>query len=123
MLNQTGPRDDRRQHLRFPLGLPVTLHLEGRNDAVVVEIVDIALKGVRFRAADRAPPVEQRASFGFVTSDRRTCVATGRVVRVAGGGEFVLMVERANLAFDRFVGSLAAWIKIGTKIGTKIDTQ
>jgi len=99
------------------------IHLEGRDETVAVEIVDIALKGARFRAADRALPVDQRASFGFVTSDHRTCVATGRVLRVAAGGEFVLAIERANLAFDRFVGSLAAWTKIGTEIGAGAGTE
>ena len=115
MLSQTQPREDRRRHLRFALGLPVSVHLEGREEPVTVEIVDIAMKGVRFRAADATVPVEQRASFGFVTSDHRTCIATGRVLRVASGGEFVLAVERANLAFDRFVGSLGAWTKIGAQ--------
>jgi len=119
LLSPTPPLDDRRQHLRFPLGLPVTIHVEGHDEAVAVEIVDIALKGVRFRASDRALPVDQRVSFGFVTSDHRTCVATGRVLRVTDGGEFVLAVERANLAFDGFVGSLAAWTKAGTELGAQ----
>lgn len=103
-----GTPDDRRQHLRFPLGLPVVIHLEGRDQSLTVEIVDIAMRGVRCRAAAEVLPMDQQVSFGFVTSGHKTCVAVGRVVRVADGGEFVLSLERSNAAFDNFIGSLAA---------------
>ncbi len=98
---------DRRRYQRFPLGLPVELRIEGHADALTVEIVDIAPRGVRFRAMGAAIVVDQRASFGFVVAGHDTCTATGRVVRTGDGGEFVLAVERANLPFLRFVRSLA----------------
>jgi hypothetical protein len=82
------------------------IHPEGPGESHTVELVDIAMRGARFRTAGRVLPVDQRASFGFVTAGQMTCVATGRVLRVAGGGEFVLALERANPAFQSFVGSL-----------------
>ena len=100
-------RDERRKHLRFPLGLPVIIHVEGRGESLTVEIVDIAMKGVRFRAHTEALAVGQRVSFAFVTEGEKTCNATGRIVRVDGQGEFVLSLEGANPEFDSFIGGLA----------------
>lgn len=105
-MTERRPAEDRRRHLRFPLGLPVMIHPEGPDESLTVELVDIALRSARFRTEGRALSVDQRASFGFVIAGQMPCVATGRVLRVAGGGEFVLAVERANPAFHSFVGSL-----------------
>jgi hypothetical protein len=111
-MSQADPPDNRRRHLRFPLGLPVIIHLDGRDESMAVEIVDIAAKGARFRASAGPLPLHQRASFGFVTADQEACVANGRIVRVGGAGEregeFVVSVERANPAFVHFVTSLSA---------------
>lgn len=106
-MTPASPADDRRRHLRFPLGLPVLIHLEGRDDSTPVEIVDIAERGARFRTVGERVPIHQRASFGFVTAAQAACVASGRVVRVDDGGVFVLSVERAKSAFRSFVGSLS----------------
>ena len=46
-------RPDRREHARFPLGMPGVIHVEARNESLTVEVVDIAPRGVRFRSAGR----------------------------------------------------------------------
>ena len=99
-------RPDRREHARFPLGLPVVIHVEARNESLTVEVVDIAPRGVRFRSAGRTLALDERVSFGFVTPGPLSCVANGYVMRVDGGDEFVLSIDRANPAFHTFVGSL-----------------
>jgi len=106
-------RPDRREHARYPLGLPVVIHLESRNESLTVEVVDIAPRSVRFRSAGRALALDERVSFGFVTPGPLSCVANGYVMRVDEGDEFVLSIDRANPAFHTFVGSLA-----GTTEGT-----
>lgn len=100
-------RRERRRHSRFPLGLPVKVHLAGRTDPITVELMDIAEGGVRFRALSDEVRLDERAAFGFVLPDQPACMAKGRVVRIDGGGEFVLSLEHANDAFRGFLGSLA----------------
>jgi hypothetical protein len=104
---QVASMSDRRRHSRFPLGLPVKVHLDGRADPITVELMDIAEGGVRFRAGRDEVRVDQTAAFGFVVPDQRACVAKGRVVRVEGTGEFVLVLEQSNEAFRGFVESLS----------------
>jgi hypothetical protein len=106
------PRGERRRDLRFSLGLVVNVHLVGRPDPVIVEMIDIGAKGARFRSADPArrafvDPVgptsgatsaatsaatparqitlnlDQQAAFGFVVPGQHVCVATGKVTRIA----------------------------------------
>jgi len=102
---------ERRRHRRFRLGVPVNLHIGGRANPVVVEIVDIGARGARFRAETPPLRVEEEAAFGFVSNGQdmqHICVTNGRVLRVGGDGDFVLSVERANAAFHSFLESLAA---------------
>jgi hypothetical protein len=107
MTHQRPAHDERRRHLRFPLGLPVEIHVDGESEPVVVELVDIAEQGVRFRSVAGGLRLDQRAAFGFVIPGQQACVANGRVVRIEAGGVFVLSLDRSNAAFRGFVGSLA----------------
>lgn len=101
-------QDDRRQHLRFPLGLPVRLHITGRAEPLTVELVDVGEGGVRFRALEDGVSLDQRAAFAFVIAGEPVCAASGRVMRVAAGGEFILSLDEANAAFHDFLRFLSA---------------
>jgi PilZ domain len=97
---------DRRRHSRFPLGLPVIVHLAGRADPVTVELVDVSAGGGRFRFASADLRLDQHATFGFVVPDQRRCSARGRIVRVDEPGQFAVSLEQANEAFLGFLGLL-----------------
>jgi hypothetical protein len=92
---------DRRRHARFPVGLPVGLHLEQRRTPVMVELLDISESGARFQAVGDEIHVDERAAFGFVLPDGADGRATGLVVRVDQSGQFVLSLDDKN---DGFVG-------------------
>ena len=116
---------EHRRHPRFALGLPVKLTVLGRANSMIVELMDLSATGGRFRAPpeeegvpDKANDeigvqesvkvnVNDRAAFGFVIPGQRHCVASGRVVRVRGAGEFALSLDRANEAFHGFLGVLS----------------
>jgi hypothetical protein len=109
--------ENRRQHPRFLLGLPVKLHLEGRGPPLTVEVVDVSVGGARLRAYDCQPRLNQRATLRFLLPDQRTCVAHGHVDRVGhdprrtqevipGMVDFVLRLDDSNEAFHGFLASL-----------------
>ena len=98
---------DRRRHLRFPLGLPVEMHLGGCSQPFTVEMMDLSAGGGRFRVAGADVSVDQQATFGFVVPDQRRCSARGRIVRVEAPGEFALSLDQANEAFLSFLDLLA----------------
>jgi hypothetical protein len=106
-----GHPGERRRHRRFRLGVEVNLHIGGRTNPVVVEIVDIGARGARFRAQPPPLRIEEEAAFGFVSIGpdvQHICVANGRVLRIGGDGDFVLSVDRANVAFHDFLAALAS---------------
>jgi hypothetical protein len=97
---------NRRRHMRFPLGLPVELHVSGRKQPVIVEIVDVSAGGVRLRALESAVSVAEQATLRFVLQGGRACVAVGQVVRVEKEREIILVLKRTNPAFKSFIASL-----------------
>ena len=99
---------ERRKSARFPLGLPVRVHLTGHADPITVEVVDLSARGGRFRCLDERARVNQTASFAFVLPDERHCAAKGRVVRADDSGEFAIKLSKANRAFLLFIGEFAA---------------
>ena len=124
---------NRRQHARFLLGLPVKLHVDSRDLPITVEVVDVSEGGARLRAFACPVRADQHATLRFLLPDQRTCVASGRVARVeraldqgsatfygpissrgvsspsAGEGtvDFVLCLDETNDAFRGFLASLA----------------
>ena len=98
---------ERRKRPRFPLGLPVRVHLSGKSDPITAEVVDLSARGGRFRCIEETVQVNQTASFAFVLPDQKHCVATGRVVRADASGEFAVKLSNANRAYLGFVGGLA----------------
>jgi len=101
--------EDRRRHVRVPVGLPVQIRIGGDDGAAItVELVDLAEGGVRFRFLEAGEArLEQRAAFTFLLPGQESCSAEGRVVRVHAGGEFIVVLDRSNASFRDFVGSLA----------------
>jgi hypothetical protein len=103
---------ERRKRPRFPLGLPVRVHLAGKSEPITAEVVDLSARGGRFRCIDEIVQVNQTASFAFVLADQKHCVATGRVVRANDNGEFAVKLSNANRAYLGFVGGLVGWAAV-----------
>jgi len=107
----TAKRDlghaNRRRHPRVPVGLPVEVHLSGHDDALTVELSDIAAGGVRFRAPANDVTIGQRARFMFVVEGSGACAAEGQITRISPGGEFIVQLDKTSPAFRAFVSSLA----------------
>jgi hypothetical protein len=101
-------RQNRRKHARVPVGLPVEVHLSGLATPLIVEIMDIAPGGIRFRALTDQVTLDQRATFKFTAANHGECAAEGKVLRVQPDGVFIVALERANRVFRDFVLSLAA---------------
>ncbi|HSS40463.1 MAG TPA: PilZ domain-containing protein [Polyangia bacterium] len=105
----SSTRANRRRHQRVQLGLPVEVHVDDVAETLTVELIDIAAGGVRLRPLTSSGiTVDRRATFGFIVPGGGKCVAGGRVARVQPGGEFVVVLDRANPAFREFLRSLAA---------------
>ncbi len=103
-----SPATNRRRHVRVPVGLPVEVHVDDSPQTVTVELIDIAIGGVRLRPlATSDVALDRRATFGFFLPGGGKCVAGGRVTRVQPSGEFVLVLDRANPAFREFVRTLS----------------
>ena len=98
---------DRRRHTRFPLGLPVGVHIAGRPAAITVELLDLSATGGRFRALGDKIRLDDTATVAFVLDDQRRCQAEGQVVRADPSGEFAIRLKRANQAFASFIRQLA----------------
>ena len=101
-------RQNRRKHARVPVGLPVEVHISGLAKPLIVELMDIAPGGIRFRSLTDQVALDQRATFKFTAANHGECAAEGKVLRVQPGGVFIVALERANRVFRDFVLSLAA---------------
>ena len=99
---------ERRSSPRYPLGLPVHVHLAGHAEAMTVELMDLSAGGGRFRSAVGTVRLNQTASLAFVVPGPKRCLAKGRVVRTDGAGEFAVSLNEANKAFLGFVEQLAS---------------
>lgn len=101
-------RQNRRKHARVPVGLPVEVQISGLATPLIVELMDIAPGGIKFRALTDQVRVDQRATFTFLAQNHGKCAAEGKVLRVHPEGVFIVALERANRVFRDFVLSLAA---------------
>jgi PilZ domain-containing protein len=101
-------RQNRRKHARVPVGLPVEVHISGLEKPLIVELMDIAPGGIRFRSLTDQVRIDQRATFKFLAANHGECAAEGKVLRIHPGGVFIVALERANRVFRDFVLSLAA---------------
>jgi hypothetical protein len=101
-------RQNRRKHARVPVGLPVEVHISGLAMPLIVELMDIAPGGIRFRSLTDQVAVDQVATFKFHVANVGECAAEGKVLRIQPGGVFIVALERANRVYRDFVLSLAA---------------
>jgi hypothetical protein len=101
-------RQNRRKHARVPVGLPVEVHISELATPLIVELMDIAPGGIRFRSLTDQVALGQVATFKFHVADVGECAAEGKVLRVQPGGVFIVALERANRVYRDFVLSLAA---------------
>ena len=101
-------RQNRRKHARVPVGLPVEVHISGLATPLIVELMDIAPGGIRFRSLTDQVGIGQVATFKFHVADVGECAAEGKVLRIQPDGVFVVALERANRVYRDFVISLAA---------------
>jgi hypothetical protein len=101
-------RQNRRKHARVPVGLPVEVHISGLAMPLIVELMDIAPGGIRFRSLTDQVTVDQLATFKFHVANVGECAAEGKVLRIQPGGVFIVALERANRVYRDFVLSLAA---------------
>jgi PilZ domain len=101
---------DRRSRARYPIGLPVRVHVDGMERSLLAELADVSATGCFLRGADIADVTDlgDRLAFGFVTQTLGVGLVRGRVVRRSPGGEGLgVVIEQANSFFDELLGTLA----------------
>jgi hypothetical protein len=101
-------RENRRKHARVLVGLPVEVHISDLAAPLIVELMDIAPGGIRFRSLNDDVALGQVATFKFHVAEVGECAAEGKVLRIQPGGVFIVELERANRVYRDFVLSLAA---------------
>jgi hypothetical protein len=101
-------RQNRRKHARVPVGPACGSPYFGLAAPLIVELMDIAPGGIRFRSLTDQVTIGQVATFKFHVADVGECAAEGKVLRIHPGGVFVVALERANRVYRDFVLSLAA---------------
>jgi hypothetical protein len=100
---QSGPLiEERRNHRRVYLGVPVRVHYAGEVRTMTLELENVSAEGCYFKTSGRRPRVGQWIAFGFVEANRSVCTACGRAVRNDEQG-FGVRFERINDSFRSFV--------------------
>jgi hypothetical protein len=100
---------DRRRRARYPVGLPVTVQMEGLGESVLAELSDVSSNGCFLRGTELAlcARLGERVTFGFVLRSRRSGLVRGRVVRRVSGEGLALAIEQANESFHELLADLA----------------
>jgi hypothetical protein len=101
-------RQNRRKHARVPVGLPVEVHISGIAAPLIVELMDLAPGGIKFRSLTDQVGMDQTATFKFHVANVGECAAEGNVLRIQPDGVFIVALERATRVYRDFVLSLAA---------------
>lgn len=99
--------EERRQHRRMELDLPLTLVQVGSDDPIRGRLLDISQGGCFFKATSGVR-ADGRITIDFVVLPRAICNATGRVVRGQGGDGFGVEFGATNDALQKFVSRLEA---------------
>ena len=100
-------RQNRRKHARVPVGLPVEVHVSGLAAPLIVELMDIAPGGIRFRSlTDQV--AWNRGHLQVPRRGPRRMRGRRQSATRQSEGVFIVALERANRVFRDFVLSLAA---------------
>jgi hypothetical protein len=107
--SRANAASDRRRCLRYPVGLPVMVQIEGLGESLLSELTDVSTGGCFLRGTELAlySRLGERLTFGFVLRGREAGQVRGRVVRRAPGEGVGLVIEEANEAFDELLSALA----------------
>jgi PilZ domain len=100
---------DRRRSLRYAVGLPVTVQMEGLGESLLAELADVSTTGCFLRGAELAlySRLGEQLTFGFVLRAGESGLVRGRVVRRAPNEGLGLVIEEANEIFDELLADLA----------------
>ena len=100
---------ERRQRSRYPVGLPVTVQIEGLGESMLAELLDVSSTGCFLRGAELSlySRLGERVTFGFVLEDGEAGVVHGRVVRRTPGEGLGVAIEQANAPFEELLAQLA----------------
>ena len=100
---------DRRRCLRYQVGLPVTVQMEGLGESLLAELADVSSTGCFLRGPELAlySRLGEQLTFGFVLRGRESAMVRGRVVRRSPGEGLGLVIEEANETFDELLADLA----------------
>ena len=98
--------EERRNHHRIHLGVPVRVHYAGEVRTLTLELTNVSATGCYFKTDEQQPYLGQWVAFGFVEVNRAVCTACGRAVRSDERG-FAVKFERVNDAFRSFLGDIS----------------
>ncbi|HXU80392.1 MAG TPA: PilZ domain-containing protein [Polyangia bacterium] len=100
---------DRRRCVRYSVGLPVTVQMEGLGESLLAELSDVSATGCFLRGPELAlySRLGEQLTFGFVLRGRESGVVRGRVVRRSPNEGLGLVIEEANETFDELLADLA----------------
>ena len=103
----SGP--ERRRRIRYFVGLPVRVQVDGIDHATLAELTDVSATGCFLRHQEMSFLIAlgDRVAFGFVLPSRGVGLVRGRVVRRTPGEGLAVAIEQANEPFDELLGTLA----------------
>jgi hypothetical protein len=100
---------ERRRRIRYFVGLPVRVQVDGIAHATLAELTDVSATGCFLRHQEMSFLIEpgDRIAFGFVLPSRGVGLVRGKVVRRIPGDGLAVAIEQANEPFDELLGTLA----------------
>jgi hypothetical protein len=100
---------ERRLRFRHPVGLPVTVQIEGLGESILAELSDVSSTGCFLRGPELTlyARLGERLTFGFVLPSHETGMVKGRVIRRTPGDGLGVVIEESNEAFDQLLADLA----------------
>lgn len=99
--------NERRNHSRIHLGVPVRVHYAGDVHTLTLELANVSASGCYFKTGETRPRLGQWVALGFVEANRAVCTACGPAVRVDKDG-FAVRFERINHSFRTFLGDISS---------------
>jgi hypothetical protein len=100
---------DRRTRDRYPVGLPVTVQMEGLGESLLAELSDVSSDGCFLRGPELPlyARLGERITFGFVLPGREAGSVRCRVVRRTAGEGLGVVIEESHESFEELLADLA----------------